>query len=185
MINPFKCPICGGSGKCIKGDPDYIECAICGGFCYSADVGKYMDPNRSFFGRDWYKYSAVIRELNVQYSETARSIYLHNSESIFPETVLPTDMNTIADSFPKKHNEMIDRILVTLERKLDPISNSVELNTQKDFPLFFAENTKRMKANVDILSRMKLINYQDIDNTHLTIYLTNKGHSRILVAKIS
>jgi hypothetical protein len=185
MIDPLKCFICGNLAKFSRNNPVYVTCDICGGFCYSEDLGNYVNSNRDTFGYDWYKYSSVLRELNEQILEISQSIYLHNSESNFPGSVIPLDINAIVDKFPKKHNELIDRTLMTLERKLDPLTNYVTLNSLKDFPLFFAENTKRMKANVDILSRMKLIKYQDIDNSNLMITIENKGHDRIMIAKIS
>jgi nucleoside 2-deoxyribosyltransferase len=160
-----------------------IHCKICGIFCCGSPEFDYLIPQHNRSNIDIFKYSAVIRELYEKSKKYGNAIYVHRGEVIENEKYTSLNLDKIDEIFPQDHDDLIDRVLILLDKKTDSFFENIKLDTNVDFPMFFSKDATHMNYTIDHLDRLGLLKRGPGPLNKINISIEKSGLERIREAK--
>ncbi|QGG46376.1 hypothetical protein [Heliorestis convoluta] len=173
------CPLCGEETQNKSSEADRsrsittLECRTCGKYSYTDEVFedrlKFIEKEKSFL-------SAVIREMTIHNRPKPtivnNSSLAHMQQPFYPGPFL--EIVQLINLYPKTISDKLDRSLNNLAKLSEYAGHGHKLDSNIDFPIFFAENRTAYYFLLDHLKSEELVKVNSNG-----CFLTIRGWSKV------
>jgi hypothetical protein len=177
------CPICGQDCTHALNDGragvTFFGCPTCGKYGISKEATFYI---RDLPKSEKTKLSAYLRERDIRGDPPVTLFEKVNPESSYETPVIEV-RDVISEDFPSLVSERLDRILQNIYRRSTYPGQRIQFTIERDYPVFFAENTEAMIFLAKTLGERGWIDY-DLAMSAIDVRLTESGWSRIAELEI-